>query len=153
MAMARSESDSLVAQAAGLLAGERDRIANAANLSALLFMSLEDINWVGFYFAHGDELVVGPFQGKPACVRIPFGRGVCGKAATTSEIIRVADVEEFPDHIVCDVASRSEIVLPLVKSGEVIGVLDIDSPKPARFSTKDEALLSEIAAIYVNSID
>jgi L-methionine (R)-S-oxide reductase len=153
MAMARSESDSLVAQAAGLLAGERDRIANAANLSALLFMSLEDINWVGFYFTHGDELVVGPFQGKPACVRIPFGRGVCGKAATTSEIIRVADVEEFPDHIVCDVASRSEIVLPLVKSGEVIGVLDIDSPKPARFSTKDEALLSEIAAIYVNSID
>lgn len=145
-------TDDLAAQARALLDGERDRIANAANLSALLFHGLGDVNWAGFYFAVGETLVVGPFQGKPACVRIPFGRGVCGKAAASRETIRVADVNEFADHIACDVDSRSEIVVPLIKEGDVIGVLDIDSPVPGRFSAEDEALLGEIAEIYVNSI-
>jgi GAF domain-containing protein len=153
MSIALESSTDIVSQAAGLLAGERDRIANAANLSALIFQALPELNWVGFYFAKGDELVVGPFQGKPACVRIPFGRGVCGKAAVSREVIRVADVEEFDDHIVCDVDSRSEIVLPLIRNSGLIGVLDIDSPKRARFSAGDELLLRELADIYVNSID
>jgi len=148
-----NESCSLAAQAGSLLAGERDRIANAANLSALLFQALGEINWVGIYFAHGKELVVGPFQGKPACVRIPFGRGVCGKAAATAKTIRVSDVHDFEDHIVCDLDSRSEIVVPLLKSGEIIGVLDIDSPVTGRFSPGDQRLLEEIAEIYVNSIE
>lgn len=146
-------ADGLVAQANALLADERDPIANAANLSALLFHGLEDVNWVGFYFAHGEELVVGPFQGKPACVRIPFGRGVCGNAAARRETLRVTDVDEFDDHIVCDVESRSEIVVPLLKSGAVIGVLDIDSPRAGRFSADDQALVEQVASIYVNSID
>ena len=153
MAVILDDSDGIAAQAVSLLAGERDRIANAANLSALLFQALGDINWVGFYFAKGPELVVGPFQGKPACVRIPFGRGVCGKAAVAAETIRVEDVNDFEDHIVCDLDSRSEIVVPLVKEGEVLGVLDIDSPIPGRFSAADERLLKEVAEIYVNSID
>jgi GAF domain-containing protein len=152
MAVNLDTSSGLAAQAASLLAGERDRIANAANLSALLYQALGNVNWAGFYFARGDELVVGPFQGQPACVRIPFGRGVCGKAAATGKTIRVADVHDFEDHIVCDLNSRSEIVVPLVKSGEVIGVLDIDSPLPGRFSPQDQRLLEEIAEIYVNSI-
>lgn len=135
------------------MAGERDRIANAANLSALLFNGLGDVNWAGFYFAQGQELVVGPFQGNPACVRIPLGRGVCGKSAATREVLRVEDVHAFADHIACDAASRSEIVLPLVKAGELIGVLDIDSPKLGRFSQADEAMLREIAALYVEAID
>ena len=153
MAVSLDHSDTLAAQAESLLSGERDRIANAANLSALLFQALTKVNWVGFYFAHGEELIVGPFQGKPACVRIPFGRGVCGKAAASAKTIRVEDVHEFKDHIVCDLDSRSEIVVPLSKSGEVIGVLDIDSPVAGRFSAADERLLEEIAEIYVNSID
>ncbi len=153
MEISLSDSADLVAQARALMSGERDRIANAANLSALLFHSLGDINWAGFYFASGDELVVGPFQGKPACVRIPYGRGVCGQSAATREVIRVEDVHEFADHIVCDVASRSEIVLPLIKSGEMIGVLDIDSPSRGRFSAEDEQLLRQVAAAYVNAID
>lgn len=153
MSVTPDHTDGLVAQAAALLADERDRIANAANLSALLFDGLEEVNWVGFYFATGEELVVGPFQGKPACVRIPFGRGVCGKAAATRETLRVADVHAFDDHIVCDVDSRSEIVVPLVKAGTVIGVLDIDSPRPGRFGAEDQAMLEQVASIYVNSID
>lgn len=153
MSIALESSTDLISQAAGLLAGERDRIANAANLSALIYQTLPVLNWVGFYFARGDELVVGPFQGKPACVRIPFGRGVCGKAAISREVIRVVDVEEFDDHIVCDMDSRSEIVLPLIKNSELIGVLDIDSPRRARFSAEDELLLKELADVYVNSID
>lgn len=143
----------LVSQATGLLEGERDRVANAANLSALLFGGLDEVNWVGFYFFRGSELLLGPFQGKPACVRIPLGRGVCGAAAARREIVRVADVHDFGDHIVCDVDSRSEIVLPLVKNGELIGVLDIDSPARDRFSAGDEQLLGEIARIYVESVD
>ena len=148
-----SASGDLVSQAISLLDGERDRIANAANLSALLYHALEDVNWVGFYFIRRDELVVGPFQGKPACVRIPLGRGVCGKAAASGEIIRVDDVNAFDDHIACDVDSRSEIVLPLEKSGEIIGVLDIDSPRTGRFGEQDEAVLARIAKAYIASID
>ena len=147
------DSIDLVSQAEGLLSGERDRIANAANLSALIFQGFEGLNWAGVYFAHGEELVVGPFQGKPACVRIPFGRGVCGKSAASREVIRVKDVEAFDDHIACDADSRSEIVLPLVKNDELIGVLDLDSPRPDRFSTKDEQSFRQIAAIYINSAD
>lgn len=153
MTVSLEQSGSLIAQAESLLAGERDRTANAANLSALINQSLEGLNWVGVYFARGNDLVVGPFQGKPACVRIPLGRGVCGKSAASREVIRVADVEEFDDHIVCDAESRSEIVLPLVKGNELIGVLDIDSPLPGRFSFEDEQMLRKIAEIYVASVD
>lgn len=142
----------LAAQAQGLLSAESDMIANAANLSALLFMSLEQVNWVGFYFLKDGELVLGPFQGKPACVRIPMGRGVCGKAAETRQTQRVADVDQFSDHIACDAASRSEIVVPLVRNGELLGVLDIDSPVTERFSADDQDMLEELAAVYLRSI-
>lgn len=153
MTVSIDKSVSMVAQARSLLAGERNRVANAANLSALINQSMGGLNWVGVYFADGDELVVGPFQGKPACVRIPMGRGVCGRSAASREVIRVADVNQFDDHIVCDAESRSEIVLPLVKDNELVGVLDIDSPLPERFSSEDEKTLGEIAKIYVESID
>ncbi len=115
-------------------------------------MSLEDVNWAGFYFLKESELVLGPFQGKPACVRIPMGRGVCGKAAETRQTQRVADVEQFSDHIACDAASRSEIVIPLVKDGELLGVLDIDSPVTARFSAEDQQVLEQVAQVYLASI-
>jgi len=144
---------SLPAQARGLLAGHRDRIANAANLSALLFMALPDINWAGFYFLEGDQLLLGPFQGKPACVSIPVGKGVCGTAAVTQATQRVADVHAFPGHIVCDVESCSEIVVPLIKNGRLIGVLDIDSPLPDRFSAGDQSVIEATARIYLDSID
>ncbi len=143
----------LVSQAAALLAGQRDRIANAANVSALLFNGLEDVNWAGFYFLKNGELVVGPFQGKPACVVIPMGKGVCGTAALTRKILSVADVHAFEGHIACDIESRSEIVLPLMRGDELLGVLDIDSPIPGRFDEHDEEILREIAAIYVHSVD
>lgn len=145
--------DSLLGQARALLAGQRDLVANAANLSALLFHALEDVNWAGFYFVKGDELVVGPFQGKPACVTIPLGRGVCGTAAASREIQRVADVHAFDGHIACDADSRSEIVLPLVFEGDVRGVLDIDSPVPDRFDQRDQEMLRKIAAVFVDSVD
>ncbi len=148
-----STQDTLAAQASALLSGQRDRIANAANLSALLYMELPDINWAGFYFLQGGQLVLGPFQGKPACVTIPLGAGVCGAAATTHTTQRVADVQAFAGHIACDTNSRSEIVAPLVKNGQLIGVLDIDSPLPGRFSAKDQALIEEIAGIYLESIN
>jgi GAF domain-containing protein len=150
---ARRGESGLAAQARALLSGQRDRIANAANLSALLFMALPDINWVGFYFARGDELVLGPFQGRPACVTIPLGAGVCGTAAAHRETRRVADVHAFEGHIACDAASRSEIVVPLVAGDRLIGVLDIDSPLPGRFSETDQAEIEEIAAIYLASVD
>ena len=143
----------LVEQAEALLAGQSDRVANAANLSALLFLSLENVNWAGFYFYRNGRLLVGPFQGKPACVEIPLGRGVCGTAASTREVQRVADVNAFEGHITCDVDSRSEIVLPLVHRGELIGVLDLDSPLPDRFGEEDERMLREIAEVYINSLD
>lgn len=135
-----------------LLHGERDRIANAANLSALLFNSLPDLNWAGFYFFDGQELVVGPFQGLPACVRIPLDKGVCGAAARQRQTQRVEDVHAFPGHIACDAASRSEIVIPLLKNGELIGVLDIDSPLPARFDSDDQKGLEAIAEVFVQSL-
>lgn len=144
---------SLVAQARALLAGQRDLVANAANLSALLFYGLEQVNWVGFYFVRRGELVVGPFQGKPACVSIPFGRGVCGTAAATGAVQRVADVHAFDGHIACDADSRSEIVLPLVFKGQIRGVLDLDSPVPNRFDEGDEQMLREIAAAFVEAVD
>jgi L-methionine (R)-S-oxide reductase len=136
----------LETQAMALVAGEPDRIANAANIAALIFHALPRINWAGFYFLQGDELVLGPFQGKPACVRIPVGRGVCGTAVAEARSQLVHDVHAFPGHIACDAASRSEIVVPLRNSaGQVIGVLDIDSPEPARFDTADVAGIEGVA--------
>ena len=142
----------LLAQAEGLMHGEPDRIANASNLSALLFNALPDLNWAGFYFFDGAELVVGPFQGLPACVRIPLDKGVCGAAASTRTTQRVDDVHAFPGHIACDSASRSEIVIPLVKDDVLIGVLDIDSPKPARFDADDQQGLEAIAGAWIAAI-
>ena len=142
----------LLAQAEGLMAGEPDRIANAANLSALLFNTLPDLNWAGFYLYDGTELVVGPFQGLPACVRIPLDKGVCGAAASTRQTQRVDDVHAFPGHIACDAASRSEIVIPLIKDGVLIGVLDIDSPEPGRFDADDQQGLEPIARAWLMAI-
>lgn len=142
----------LIEQARALLHAERDRIANAANLSALIYHALPDLNWAGFYFFDGDELVVGPFQGLPACVRIALGRGVCGTAAQTGQTQVVADVEAFPGHIPCDGASRSEIVVPLSAHGELIGVLDIDSPVLDRFDGEDRAGMEALARIYLDSL-
>lgn len=142
----------LLSQARGLMHGESDRIANAANLSALLFNSLPDLNWAGFYFFDGTELVVGPFQGLPACIRIPLNKGVCGAAASTRETQLVEDVHAFPGHIACDAASRSEIVIPLVRDGQLIGVLDIDSPKVSRFDADDRDGLEKIAAAYLGTL-
>lgn len=142
----------LLAQARALLHGEPDRIANAANLAALIFHSLPDLNWAGFYLFDGKELVLGPFQGLPACVRIQLDKGVCGAAARLRQTQRVADVHAFPGHIACDAASRSEIVIPLVQGEKLIGVLDIDSPLPARFDAEDQAGLEAIAAAFVASL-
>jgi L-methionine (R)-S-oxide reductase len=147
---AKSEQYAQLAdQARGLFHGERDRIANAANLSALVYHALPELNWAGFYFFDGNELVVGPFQGRPACVRIALGRGVCGAAARTRQTQRVEDVHAFPDHIACDAASRSELVVPLVRGDELIGVFDLDSPRPGRFDAEDQAGLEAIAAIFL----
>ena len=145
--------EQLIAQCQALLHGERHRVANAANLSALLFNSLADINWLGFYFMEGGELVVGPFQGLPACVRIALGKGVCGTAAASRETQVVPDVHAFPGHIACDSASQSELVVPLVKDGEVIGVLDIDSPVLDRFDAVDQAAFERIAALFCAGSD
>ncbi len=157
----------LAEQARALLAGERDRVANAANLTALVYHALPELNWVGFYFFDGRELVVGPFQGQPACVRIPLDRGVCGAAARSGQTQRVDDVHDVPDHIACDAASRSELVVPLFRSGAAgdatltgpaltgpafIGVFDIDSPVPARFDVMDQQGLEEIARVFVESL-
>lgn len=134
-----------------LLAGESDRIANAANTAALIFNALPDINWAGFYFSRSGELVVGPFQGKPACVRIAIGRGVCGTAAAQRKPIVVADVHAFPGHIGCDAASRSEIVIPLVAGERLLGVLDIDSPSLERFDEADLRGLTRLADVFCSS--
>jgi L-methionine (R)-S-oxide reductase len=142
----------LAAQARALLSGESDHVANAANLSALVYHALPDLNWAGFYFHDGTELVVGPFQGLPACVRIALDKGVCGAAARTRQTQRVEDVEAFPGHIACDSASRSELVVPLVKGDRLIGVLDLDSPRLARFDEEDQRGLEAIAAIYVETL-
>ena len=135
----------------GLLAGESDRIANAANAAALIFAALPDINWAGFYFLRGTELVLGPFQGKPACVRIALGQGVCGAAAAQRRTLVVPDVKKFPGHITCDAASRAEIVVPLLEAGTLIGVLDIDSPVAGRFDEADARGLETLAALLVSS--
>ena len=142
----------LAEQARGLLHGEPDRIANAANFSALVYDALDDLNWAGFYFYDGAELVVGPFQGKPACVRIALGKGVCGTAAATRQTQVVADVDAFPDHIPCDSASRSEVVVPLYDGERLIGVWDVDSPRLARFDEADRAGMERLAGIFVDSL-
>ncbi len=142
----------LAGQAEALLHGERDRIANAANLASLIFNQVPDLNWAGFYFFDGTELVVGPFQGRPACVRIPLGKGVCGTAAASRETQVVADVNAFEGHIACDPDSRSEIVVPLYRDDELIGVLDIDSPEPGRFDDEDRAGVERLAAIYLDTL-
>jgi len=140
---------SLVVQLLSLLKGEHDLIANAANFSALLFNSLPNVNWAGFYFLHGDELVLGPFQGNPACVRIAMGQGVCGVAAQQLETIIVPNVHEFPGHIACDVASNSEIVVPLFDGERLLGVLDLDSQMIGRFDDQDAEGLNELATVFV----
>jgi len=149
----RGDLAGLPAHARALLAGQRDRIANAANLSSLLFHALDRVNWAGFYFLKDGQLLVGPFQGKPACVTIPLGRGVCGTAAATGAVQRVADVHAFAGHIACDADSRSEIVVPLFDGERLLGVLDIDSPVPDRFGEAEERLLVEIANLYVAACD
>lgn len=130
-----------------LIAGEPDPIANMANASALIFETLPDVNWVGFYRNVNQELVLGPFQGRPACIRMTFDQGVCGAAAKTREVQRVQDVNAFPGHIACDSASKSEIVVPLIRDGKLLGVLDIDSPKTARFTEEDEAGVVKLGEI------
>ncbi|WP_072802790.1 GAF domain-containing protein [Rhodococcoides yunnanense] len=143
--------EQLVQQARALVDGESDRIANAANISALVYHALPEVNWVGFYLFDGTELVVGPFQGQPACVRIALDKGVCGAAATTRETQRVADVHEFPGHIACDAATRSEVVVPLYDGDTLIGVFDLDSPVPSRFDADDQAGLEAVARVFLGS--
>ena len=143
----------LLEQARALLEGERDFTANAANLSALVFHTLPDLNWAGFYWMKGGELVLGPFQGKPACVRIALGRGVCGTAARDRRTIVVPDVNEFPGHIACDSASASEVVVPVVHQGEVIGVLDLDSPLKRRFDDADARALEALVQLFLGATD
>jgi L-methionine (R)-S-oxide reductase len=142
----------LAEELGGLLRGESDFIANAANTAALIFDAVPDLNWAGFYFLKRDELVVGPFQGRPACVRIALGKGVCGTAAVERRTIIVPDVEAFPGHIACDAASRSEIVIPLIAARKLLGVLDLDSPRPARFDQGDARGLERLAAVFLDSI-
>jgi len=143
----------LVQQAEGLLSVSTNRITNAANLSALLYQELRDISWAGFYFLHGEKLLLGPFQGKPACASIDMGKGVCGAAAMSGKTLRVADVETFAGHIACDADARSEIVVPLFIRDELLGVLDIDSTRIERFSEADEAGLNALAQVYLDSIE
>jgi L-methionine (R)-S-oxide reductase len=143
----------LASQLGGLLEGERDPLANTANAAALLFAVLPGLNWAGFYFLRGGQLVVGPFQGRPACVRIDLGRGVCGKAATARHTLVVADVHAFDDHIACDAASNSEIVVPLVVGGHLVGVLDLDSPLRGRFDEADAAGLEALAQLLAEGCD
>ncbi|XXF07133.1 GAF domain-containing protein [Pseudomonas sp. D1-3] len=143
----------LTAQLEALLSGERDFIANAAQFSAFVYHELEGLNWAGFYLVKGDELVLGPFQGKVACVRIAFGRGVCGAAAASRQTQRVEDVHAFPGHIACDSASNSELVVPLIKEGRLIGVLDLDSPRVGRFSEADQRGIEGLAAVLLRASD
>ncbi len=145
--------DEVHAQLIAMLHGERDFLANAANCAALLFHSLPEIHWAGFYFLKGTDLVLGPFQGKPACVRIGHGRGVCGAAALRKQTLIVPDVHQFPGHIACDASSNSEIVVPLLKTDRLIGVLDLDSPVLNRFDEVDAAALQSIAATLLDASD
>ncbi|MDR6232428.1 GAF domain-containing protein [Pseudomonas oryzihabitans] len=144
----------LAAQVEALLAGERNLVANAAQLSAFIYQEVPNLNWAGFYFVDGqDQLLLGPFQGKVACMRIPFSKGVCGAAASERRTQRVEDVHAFPGHIACDAASRSELVIPLVKEGRLIGVLDLDSPNPARFSAADQVGIEGLVAAFLAATD
>ncbi|MCD4865275.1 GAF domain-containing protein [Pseudomonas benzopyrenica] len=144
----------LAAQVEALLAGERNLVANAAQLSAFIYQEVPDLNWAGFYFVEGeDQLLLGPFQGKVACMRIPFNKGVCGAAARERRTQRVEDVHAFPGHIACDAASRSELVVPLVQDGRLIGVLDLDSPHPARFSAADQAGIEAMVEAFLAATD
>jgi GAF domain-containing protein len=145
--------DLLAAQLASLVEGERDLVANAANFSALLYHTLPDLNWAGLYFHKEGSLVLGPFQGQPACVRIELGRGVCGTAAEGRRTVVVENVHEFPGHIACDSASNSEIVVPLVRGGRLVGVLDLDSPSLARFDDEDKNGLERLAEIFLRACD
>ena len=138
-------------QLQSLIEGEPDRIANAANMVALLYHGLPDLNWAGFYFTQGSELVLGPFQGQPACVRIAWGNGVCGTAAARATSMLVPDVHEFPGHIACDPVSRSELVVPLIESSKVAGVLDLDSPRLARFDEEDRAGCEHLVAVFLGT--
>ena len=140
-------------QLAGLLEGERDGLANCANMTALLYHALPELNWLGFYLLRNDELILGPFQGKVACVRIAMGKGVCGTAAQRRETLIVADVHEFPGHIACDAASASEIVVPLVQAGRLLGVLDLDSPRLNRFDRDDAAALESLVEVLLRGSD
>ncbi|UUW73339.1 GAF domain-containing protein [Pseudomonas oryzihabitans] len=144
----------LAAQVEALLVGERNLVANAAQLSAFIYQEVPDLNWAGFYFVEGeDQLLLGPFQGKVACMRIPFNKGVCGAAARERRTQRVEDVHAFPGHIACDAASRSELVVPLVQDGRLIGVLDLDSPHPARFSAADQAGIEAMVEAFLAATD
>ena len=143
----------LALQLAALLNGERECMANAANASALIQLGVTDLNWVGFYFLRDGGLVLGPFQGRPACTRIPMGRGVCGTAASRGEVVRVADVHTFDGHIACDSASRAEIVIPISVDGRLVGVLDLDSPVAGRFSEADEQGLETLVRVFVEATD
>ena len=143
---------SLNDQLAALLAGEKDALANSANFVGLLYAGIPDINWLGIYVLRGKELVLGPFQGLPACVRIPVGQGACGTAAEKRETLRIDDVNEFAGHIVCDPESRSEVVVPLSMHGELIGVLDIDSPQPSRFSEADQSGVELLCETFLESL-
>ena len=145
--------EELLAQARSLFEGEREALANSANLAALLYHALPELNWAGFYWMKGGELVLGTFQGKPACVRIALGKGVCGSAASARETILVRDVEAFPGHIACDSASRSEIVVPIIRADRVLGVLDLDSPVLSRFDAEDQRGLEAIVAAFIASTD
>jgi len=153
-ASSKAELYSLMsAQVSSVFENERDFIANMANCAALIYHTLLDLNWAGFYLLRGKDLVLGPFQGKPACVRIPLGKGVCGTAAARQATIVVDDVDQFAGHIACDSASRSEIVIPLLKDGHLIGVLDVDSPILNRFNAEDAAGLEAIAALFIQLTD
>ena len=144
--------DDLLSAADALTAGEPDPVANMANLAALLWQFLPDLNWAGFYRMVDGELVLGPFQGKPACIRIPVGRGVCGAAAASRETQLIADVHAFPGHIACDAASASELVVPVVQDGALVGVIDLDSPRPARFDAEDAAGIERLATLIAGRV-
>jgi L-methionine (R)-S-oxide reductase len=147
-----ADYDDLASQLDGLLSGETDATANLANAAAAIYHALPDVNWAGFYLLQGSELVLGPFQGKPACVRIPLGKGVCGTAAEQRRTVLVTDVHAFPGHIACDSASESELVVPLIMDKTLIGVLDLDSPRLARFDARDQAGCEALAAIIVRHL-
>jgi L-methionine (R)-S-oxide reductase len=139
-------------QLVALMSAESDALANSANFTGLLYNAISDINWLGIYVLRGDELVLGPFQGKPACVRLPLGRGVCGNAAKNQKTLRIEDVHEFDGHIACDSASRSEIVVPLISSGTLLGVLDVDSPGIGRFSEVDQSGIEKLCTTFVEQL-